>query len=135
MKFAPYLGLLVVFATPVVAAEPIAGKWLTEDGKGVVEIGKCGAGLCGRITRLLVDTGGAPTDRNNPDKALRNRPLVGLHILSGFKDAGPQWEGTIYSPERGKSYRSIVKRNPNGTLAVKGCIGPFCQTQTWKQVR
>ncbi|HMT45333.1 MAG TPA: DUF2147 domain-containing protein [Chakrabartia sp.] len=126
---------LVALAAPLAAAQPISGKWLTDDGKGVVEIAPCGAHLCGRITRLMVKAGANPTDRNNPDPALRTRPLVGLNILSGFRDTGGAWEGTIYSPERGRSFRSVVKRNADGSLAVKGCMGPICQTQRWTPSR
>ena len=132
VRFAVGLALTVALTSPALAAAPIAGRWLTGDGKGVVEIGPCGLALCGKITKLLADTNGPPTDRNNPDPKLRSRPLVGLNILSGFKDAGKQWEGQIYSPERGSTYRSVVKRNPDGTLSVKGCIGPFCQKQVWR---
>lgn len=128
--FAPFI--LVSSAS---AATPVAGKWLTADGNGIVEIAPCGAQLCGKIVKLLAKIDGPPTDRNNPQVSLRNRPLLGLNILSGFKDAGKHWEGTIYSPERGKSYRSVVKRNADGTLSVKGCVGPFCQNQTWKPTR
>jgi uncharacterized protein (DUF2147 family) len=126
---------VLALSSPAAAAQPIAGKWLTDDGKGVVEIAPCGANLCGKITRLLVKAGANPTDSNNSDPALRNRPLLGLNILSGFRDAGAAWEGTIYSPERGRTFRSVVKRNADGSLAVKGCMGPICQTQRWTPSR
>jgi uncharacterized protein (DUF2147 family) len=134
MKLFAFAVLTFGVAASAPAAVPIAGKWLTEDGKGIVEIAPCGSQLCGKIIKLLADTNGPPTDRNNPDPKLRTRPLVGLNILAGFKDAGKQWEGQIYSPERGKVYRSVVFRNKAGTLTVKGCISFLCQTQTWKQV-
>ncbi len=135
VRFVASLAFSLSLCIPAQAATPIAGRWLTGDGKGVVEIGQCGAALCGKITKLLADTNGPPTDRNNPDPKLRARPLVGLNILSGFKDAGKQWEGQIYSPERGSTYRSVVKRNPDGTLSVKGCLGPFCQKQVWRPMK
>ncbi len=133
-KFAFVAGLSAL-VVPAQAAVPIGGRWLTGDGKGVVEIAPCGPQLCGKIIKLIADVNGPPTDRNNPDPRLRTRPLVGLNILSGFKDAGDKWEGQIYSPERGKVYRSVVFRNKDGTLAVKGCISFICQTQTWKPLR
>ncbi len=120
---------------PAHAAAPVSGRWLTGDGKGIVDIGPCGPQLCGRISKLLADTNGPPTDRNNPDPKMRTRPLVGLNILSAFKDGGSKWEGQIYSPERGKTYRSVMFLNKNGTLTVKGCISFLCETQIWKPVR
>ena len=44
------------------------------------------------------------------------------------------WRGRIYDPKNGKSYRSIIRRKGPGVLEVKGCIGPFCQTQVWKRL-
>lgn len=125
-----------LLATPAAAAEPIAGRWITEDGKAMVEIGNCGAALCGRIARIIRPTPGrATTDVNNPDARLRVRPILGLAILSGFTAAGVEWKGSIYDPEAGKTYRSVLRRNADGTLKVKGCIAMFCQAQTWKPAR
>jgi uncharacterized protein (DUF2147 family) len=120
---------------PAQAAAPISGKWFTVDNRSIVEIGQCGATLCGRIFRILVPVTGGGTDIYNPDPALRKVPLIGLNILTGFKDSGTQWEGKIYDPEHGKLYRSIVYRTTDGNLAVKGCIAFFCQKQIWKPVR
>ncbi|MEL7447546.1 MAG: DUF2147 domain-containing protein, partial [Pseudomonadota bacterium] len=41
-------------ATPVLAADAIDGRWVTQDKDAVVKIGKCGANTCGRIDRFLV---------------------------------------------------------------------------------
>ncbi|HMT45465.1 MAG TPA: DUF2147 domain-containing protein [Chakrabartia sp.] len=135
MKKAAFALILLSCCATADAAQPITGKWLTDDGKGVVEIAPCGSQLCGRITKIMAKTGGNPVDSKNPDPALRSRPLVGLNILSGMRDAGSAWEGSIYSPERGRSFRSVVRRNADGSLAVKGCMGPICQTQRWTPSR
>jgi uncharacterized protein (DUF2147 family) len=125
----------LALAAPLQAAEPIAGRWLTEGNRAVVSIEPCGRTLCGRIERILAPTPeGAPTDRRNPDPKLRARPVQGLQILSGFNDAGKDWRGRIYDPESGKSYKSIVAREPGG-LKVQGCIMMFCQAQHWKPAR
>jgi uncharacterized protein (DUF2147 family) len=129
------VALLSFMTAPAFASAPISGKWVTEDGKGIVEILQCGQPVCGRLVKTLVPVVGPPFDRNNPDPALRKRPLIGLEILSNFHEKGSKWEGTIYSPERGKSYRSVVYRNKEGTLTVKGCISFICETQTWKPLR
>ena len=114
------------------AATPIAGRWTTADGSGIVTVGPCGGTVCGRLTTILKSQpGAAKTDVNNSDPALRSRPILGMPILSGFADKGNDWRGTIYDPRNGKSYKSIVSRNADGTLNVKGCIAFFCQTQKW----
>lgn len=119
-----------------VAATPIAGRWTTADGSGIVTVGPCGGTVCGRLTQILKSQPGAPkTDVANSDPALRTRPILGMPILSGFVDKGNDWRGTIYDPRNGKTYKSIVSKNADGTLAVKGCIAFFCQTQKWTPAR
>ena len=129
-------GLVLATATPLLAApQPIAGRWITQDGDALVQIGPCGRALCGTVARFLVPPpGGAKQgDINNPDPALRARPLLGLAVLSGFVADGATWRGRIYDPKSGKSYRSVLRRRDAQTLEVKGCIGPFCQTQLWRR--
>lgn len=123
---------LLVAANPVSAATPITGHWLTADKNSVVEIAECGARLCGKVAKVIKPTPGRPTvDANNPNPALRKRPIIGLSILTDFSDTGSEWGGTIYDPRSGKSYRSKVAKNADGTLNVQGCIAFFCQTQVW----
>jgi len=130
MRFLLFAAVLLPQAA--LAAEPIAGRWVTENGRAVVTVGPCAGGVqCGRITQVLKPTPGGPTtDRNNPDAKLRDRPIRGLEILSGFRDGGGDWRGRIYDPESGKSYKSIVRREGAG-LKVQGCIAFFCRTQRW----
>ena len=133
----PFLAVALLL-TPAAAdaATPIAGRWLTEEGNAVVTIGACGSATCGRITRLIKGPpSGPPVDRNNPDASLRKRPLEGLTILTGFVDAGSDWRGRIYDPKSGKTYKSIVRREADGSLKVQGCIAFFCRTQRWTAAR
>ncbi len=119
-------------ATPALAATSVQGRWLTPAKDSVIEIAPCGAKICGRVAKILKPAAdGTSTDKNNPNPALRARPILGVPILSDFTNAGSQWSGTIYDPRNGKSYRSNVARNADGTLKVQGCIAFFCQTQTW----
>ncbi len=130
------IGAALVVAAPALAATPIAGRYVTEDGSGIVDIGRCGQAVCGRLVKVLKASPGAPmTDVNNSDASLRSRPIVGLPILTGFADAGKDWRGRIYDPRNGKSYKSIVSREADGTLKVQGCIAFLCQTQVWRPVK
>ncbi len=118
------------------AATPIAGRWMTEEKTAIVTVGPCGSNVCGRLTTLLKQPpSGPPVDSNNPDPALRRRPLEGLVILAGFADKGDDWRGKIYDPKSGKTYKSILKRESDGTLKVQGCIAFFCRTQRWTPVK
>ena len=130
------LALAAAVALPTAAAAqpaPITGRWITSDKAALVEVGPCGGGICGRIAKVLVVDPTKPTrDVNHPDPALRSRAILGMVFLTGFTASGDQWNGRIYDPRNGKSYRSIVTRD-GATLRVKGCLGPFCRTQVWRR--
>jgi uncharacterized protein (DUF2147 family) len=122
---------------PAHAAAPVTGRWVTQSKDGVVEIYQCGANLCGKLAKFLVPppNGAGQKDVNNPDKNLRSRTLLGMNILTGFREVGNEWKGQIYDPKSGKTYRSVVYKGKSGNLVVKGCIGPFCQAQSWTPAR
>lgn len=130
------LPAILLIGAPAGAAAPIAGRWYTVERDSIITVAPCGRELCGRITRFLKapDTPN-PVDRNNPDPKLRARPILGMAVLSGFTDAGKDWRGRIYDPRSGKSYKSIVSRNADGTLKVQGCVAFFCRTQVWAPAR
>jgi uncharacterized protein (DUF2147 family) len=114
------------------AAAPM-GHWLTQPKDGIIEITQTGDGtLQGQIV------GGAypgKKDANNPDPALRDRPLRGQIILQGLKADGPgRWSGgTIYDPDSGRTYKCYIVLQPDGSLKVRGFIGfsLLGKSQTW----
>ena len=129
------LAVMTSFADEMASVE---GTWLSGDGDGWIEVRTVGDGLSG----VIVGSANASDDRpdaddNNPDPALRNRPLIGLEIFSGFEYAGKgRWKGgTIYDPNSGKTYRCHVTLVDADTLEVRGYIGvPFLgRTETWKR--
>lgn len=121
-------------ATPAIAAEPVTGNWLTDAKDGVVEIAPCGAKLCGRLVRTMRKD--ATVDRNNPDPALRNRPLVGLQVLTGFVPDNAVWRGTGYDPKVGKSYNTTLQRTGPDTLKIRGCLIAFlCRSAIWTRAK
>lgn len=137
LPFAMTVACLVLNATAAFAAEPITGRWVTEDRDAVVEIKRCGSVTCGRIAQFLVEPpdGADQRDINNPEARLRTRKLLGLPILTQFREDDDLWRGRIYDPNSGKSYRSVIRRKGANTIEVRGCIGPFCQAQTWRRAR
>ncbi len=117
------------------ASTAITGVWLVEDGTAQVTIAPCGNQVCGRITRIIrARPGSNGRDQNNPDPALRNRPILGLSILSEMTRDGDVWRGKIYDPRGGKVYRSVVERDGTNRLSVKGCVSFICKSQTWTRV-
>ncbi|MFZ3482491.1 DUF2147 domain-containing protein [Sphingomonas sp. 3-13AW] len=116
------------------AASPasVAGRWLTEGGQAIVEIAPCGAAICGTIAKVLkVDPKAPKTDVNNPDPRLRQRSTGNLRILTGFVPDGSRWKGEVYDPRSGRTYKSFLKAQPDGTLDLTGCVWKLCQTQSW----
>ena len=129
------IAAFMVSFTPAAAAEPINGRWITEDRDAVVLIRGCGNSTCGTIHRFLITPpdGADQRDIYNPDPNLRTRRLLGAPILTSFREDGDLWRGQIYDPNSGKTYRSVIRRTGPNTIEVKGCIGPFCQTQVWRR--
>lgn len=128
-------GVLTIATATMAFAAPasITGNWVTKDKDAIVKIAPCGNQLCGTISKYLVTPPGGigQKDIHNPDVKLRGRTLLGMAVLTGFTANGNQWKGQIYDPKTGKSYRSVVYKGTSGNLIVKGCIGPFCQSQSW----
>lgn len=114
---------------------PIGGRWRTEDGRAVIAIGPCttgGAAMCGRISRFLVpEPAGGALDGNNPDRALRSRPLLGAAILTNLTPRGGAWHGRGYSPADGRNFNATVTLLVGDRLRVRGCVAVFCRTQVW----
>lgn len=126
----------------VVSAEArnadIRGLWLTENGRSVVSVYSCEAGaVCGRVHWVI--EGGMSRDVYNPDPVLRDRPMCGLQVLSGFHKVvgGALWEdGEIYKADDGEVYSAYLKLRQDGTLKVRGFVGVslFGKTQVWQRI-
>ena len=117
----------------------IFGLWKTKGGQATVRIGPCKgnpAAVCGNFVDLAGD-GRAARDKNNPNPALRNRPLLGMPFVTNFTPAGAnKWRnGQIYNPQNGKTYRAKMDMNANGSLTVSGCVFVFCEGETWTRAR
>ncbi|UYV16464.1 DUF2147 domain-containing protein [Porphyrobacter sp. ULC335] len=128
-------GMGLALAAPVLAASPITGRWVTGEKDAVVAIAKCGKSLCGRIEKFLILPPGGKDQRdvNNSDPAKRGRKLIGTAILYGLTEDDGVWRGQVYDPKSGRTYTSEVRGKGDGSLEVKGCFGPICQTQVWKR--
>lgn len=127
--------VLLGMAVPAQAADPIGGRWVTEEKDAVIAIRRCGKALCGTLERFLVLPAGGNDQRdvNNSDPAKRERKLLGLPILLGLTEDKDLWRGQIYDPKSGRTYTSEVRRKGPGALEVKGCFGPLCRTQEWRK--
>lgn len=120
------------YATPL----DISGVWYTKDNEAKVLVKNCGDGTpCGNLIWFDPELGGEKLDVNNPDPDLQKRPLMGSSVFWGFERSKGKWKsGKIYDAGSGKTYKSKLELKSDGTLKVKGCIGPICQGQTWVRV-
>ena len=137
MKKIIFSFILMLMPVAAAFAQDVIGKWKLGDGSAVVEIYKSGDSFNGKIVWLEepTDAAGKPSvDKNNPDKSLRTRPLMGLNLLSGLKkDGGEYTGGTIYDPANGKTYNCSMKVEGDvlkvrGSLDKKGLLG---RTMDW----
>lgn len=133
-------GLLVAATAPLAysalaqSAEDAFGTWLHPENGSHVEMYKCGAGLCAKIVKVV---DGQKTDDKNPDTAKRNRPIVGLAIMSDAKKTGANtWSGSLYNRADGKTYSGTISIKSKDALDLTGCTAVvLCKTVTWKRVK
>ncbi len=115
--------------------DALLGRWRNISGTVEIEVYKNKDKYHGRILWLKEPNyrendrkgmAGKPrTDRDNPDPALRNRPLLNMDL---FWDCvfteNQQWEnGFLYDPLKGKTYRCIISMYTPNRLRVRGYIG------------
>ena len=133
---------LMTFSHTALAQDKIpTGLWLTGNERSAIEIRPCQDNeqeLCGRIAWIIED--GMQFDTENPDKALRDRPICGLQILKNFEQSSKspdKWEdGKIYKADDGDTYHANLKVLEQDKLRVHGYVGIplFGKTQIWTRV-
>jgi len=122
--------LLVNPGGNALAATPLEGLWLTEPGDAVVEIGPCGAAVCGRI----VWHQGGPDLLNDQDPEPKRRLLsiCGLEVLSDIRPSGSSWTGaTLYDPEDGETYRQVAVTPMGDRLRLTVRVLLFSESTVW----
>ena len=114
------------------------GLWRLGNGKLTVKVEYCkGDNICAKVAGLAKPThadGTPKLDENNPNKSLRQRPVIGIQLIDGMSPTGPNsWKGKIYNADDGHTYSAYAKLNGN-SLQVKGCWGPFCKNLDFSRV-
>lgn len=132
---------LVWFLFPVlaVAQSSVLGQWKTIDDesgepRSVVEIFQKNGKLHGKIIKLFRKAGEDPDpvcDKCSDQDPRYKKKIIGMEILQGLGADGDEYAGgQILDPNNGKVYRCKVWLE-NGSLKLRGYIGPFFRTQTW----
>jgi sterol desaturase/sphingolipid hydroxylase (fatty acid hydroxylase superfamily)/uncharacterized protein (DUF2147 family) len=121
---------------------PITGIWKTIDdetgkAKSLVEISAKNGRLSGKILKIYLQPweGNDPICRQCPGDN-KNDKIVGMTFLWGFKKKDKSWTGGyILDPGNGKTYTSTIWLEDTDTLKVRGYLGPFYRTQTWRRLK
>ena len=128
-KFLLMMALAVISMTAY--SQEIFGKWVTEAGDGNVEIYENNGKVYGKL--IWLKQGPETKDSHNPDAALKSRKLIGVNLLSGLTKKGDKYEGgKVYDPKSGKTYNCSIWLDGKD-LKVRGFLGIFHSTQTWKR--
>jgi uncharacterized protein (DUF2147 family) len=127
---------IALFTPGTASANPIAdpssdptGEWLVAKRVARIKIVNCDNRFWGVISWEMTPG----VDSNNPDRAKRTRPTLGMPILLGMAPIKPnEWKGEIYNAEDGRNYSSsITLLNPD-LLKVQGCVlGFLCGGENW----
>lgn len=106
------------------SSEEILGSWMSEDGKGIIEIYKHpeSSKYFGKIIWLK-----EPFDAyGNTIKDVNGKAVLNMINLKDFVYSDGQWtDGTVYDPESGKTYYSKLTLENKNKLKVRGSIDPM----------
>ncbi|PKP23090.1 MAG: DUF2147 domain-containing protein [Bacteroidetes bacterium HGW-Bacteroidetes-21] len=136
-------GILFLFLLPFIVdgqtkASDCTGKWITEEGKSVVEIYEQNGQYFGKIIWIKnpLNKDGKPLiDNKNPDLSQRGKEIKGLVFMKNFTfDGKNMWkDGNLYDPESGNTYSGYLKLKSQDILELRGYMGVSMlgRTSTW----
>ena len=133
-----------LLSTSVFAVSLNGTQWQTIDDKtgekkAVMQLTESGGKVTGKILKVL-DKEKADALCTKCPGSLKNKPVEGLQILSGFKaDGNNQWsDGKLVDPESGKTYSGKLTLSDNAqSLKLRGFVGTpvFGRSQTWQRIK
>ncbi|MEQ8404388.1 MAG: DUF2147 domain-containing protein [Oceanicaulis sp.] len=135
------LALSLAAAAQTAADSPMTGLWATSEDGGRVRIEACSDAprkLCGELMDAqILQAEPDRRDINNPDEALRERPLRGVRVIDRFErgEDGEWTPGVLYDPEEGRNIRrGHITLVDEDRLEVRGCVTFICRTQVWTRI-
>jgi uncharacterized protein (DUF2147 family) len=133
----PVIGVTAFLSTtPASALNPqdVYGVWRHPDNGSLIQIYPCDGALCAKVVSVADPS---RKDANNPDPALRDRPIVGIVLWRHAKEtARLQWSGSGYNPLDGATYYGTLHLTGDTTLVVASCnlnVMP-CFERTWTKI-
>jgi uncharacterized protein (DUF2147 family) len=142
MRSGQFIVLMLVMAAGAAAddRDAVLGEWASKD--SVIDVKETNGTLHATLIAILDPVykagedgpvGATRADMKNPNSGLRARPLVGLDLLSDYQYKDGKWQGNLYDPQSGKTYKSQMTVSSDGKLQMRGYIGSpmFGRTQEW----
>lgn len=134
------LAICLFGITHFTVANPAEGiYWMLVDGDGKLQAKAVNGELQVQVIAIK-EKAKDMRDQKNPDATLRDRRILGMVIMKGFRWNKKQqhWEGgTIYDPTEGATYDAFIwPDQKTGGLKVRGyrLIGWFGRTETFARV-
>ena len=120
------------------SAQSIFGKWENideETGKvdSLIEVYEKEGKAYAKIVEIT-DTERRDALCENCTGKKKNKPILGMHILTGLKKDGEEWSGgKILDPKNGKEYKCYITLENKDKLKIRGYIGfaMFGRTAYW----
>ena len=132
------LSITILFLSFSTNAQSIFGKWESRDEKtnkidSVVEVYEKDGKAYAKIVEI--------TDKTKKEALCvlcenenKNKPILGMNILTGLSKDGNEWSGgKILDPRNGKIYKCYIKLINKNKLKIRGYIGVslFGKTAYW----
>jgi uncharacterized protein (DUF2147 family) len=145
------LGMALLAGVLPAAAASAEGSWKTQDGTEIT-VAKCDADYCGTLTWIVVPKEfqaqcqqmgrdaitAVMRDEKNPDPTLKNRPILGMSMLTLTPAGDPNsYNAVVYNAQDGSTNNAQVFILDGGnTLRIGGgCFGSMCAiSQDWPRV-
>ena len=141
----PLFGMMLSISLNSIAiaqsVDPVIGTWKTIDDKtnqpaSLIKIEEVNGTLEGTIIKTFPRPNETPlTNCNLCKDELKDKPIIGLKIMSGLKQEKPGfWSGgKILDPKEGEYYKVKVSTEDGKKMDVRGYIGvPMLgRTQVW----
>ena len=130
----------LLFISLSIQSQTIFGKWNsfdeeTNEIESIIEVYKKDGKAYAKIISIT-----DPERRNATcfkcKGKLKDKPILGMDILSGLKKDDDEWSGgKILDPKNGKQYKCYIKLLDDNTLKLRGYIGISLlgRTAIWKR--
>lgn len=123
-------------------SQTIFGKWNSFDEEtnkieSIIEVYKKDGKAFAKIISIIDPDKQSATCINCKGNR-KDKPILGMNILTGLKEDGNEWSGgKILDPKNGKEYKCYIKLIDNNTLKLRGYIGfsLLGRTAIWKRAK